>query len=64
MSSARRGEPAPTGGVSAEDLARVFYTTYRIETVCLRLFNVYGPRERTDDDEELARDFVHHAEYR
>ena len=32
-----------------EDLARVFYTTYRLETVCLRLFNVYGPRERHDD---------------
>jgi nucleoside-diphosphate-sugar epimerase len=34
-----------------EDLARVFYTTYRIETVCLRLFNVYGPREVHDDDD-------------
>lgn len=32
-----------------EDLARVFYTTYRIETVCLRLFNVYGPRDVPDD---------------
>jgi nucleoside-diphosphate-sugar epimerase len=34
-----------------EDLARVFYTTYRIETVCLRLFNVYGPREVPDDED-------------
>ena len=30
---------------SNEDLARVFYTTYRLETVCLRFFNVYGPRQ-------------------
>jgi nucleoside-diphosphate-sugar epimerase len=32
-----------------EELSRVFYTTYRTETVCLRLFNVYGPRENIDD---------------
>jgi nucleoside-diphosphate-sugar epimerase len=35
--------------LAAEDLARVFYATYRTETVCLRLFNVYGPRELSDD---------------
>ncbi len=28
-----------------EELSRVFYATYRLETVCLRLFNVYGPRQ-------------------
>lgn len=28
-----------------EDAARVFYTTYRLETVCLRFFNLYGPRQ-------------------
>jgi nucleoside-diphosphate-sugar epimerase len=48
--------PAPYSPYGAamligEDLARVFYTTYRIETVCLRLFNVYGPRERADDED-------------
>jgi nucleoside-diphosphate-sugar epimerase len=31
--------------LAGEDLARVFYTTYRLETVCLRFFNVYGPRQ-------------------
>ncbi|MFV1958039.1 MAG: NAD-dependent epimerase/dehydratase family protein [Planctomycetota bacterium] len=48
--------PAPYSPYGAamllgEDLARVFYATYRVETVCLRLFNVYGPRERVDDAE-------------
>ena len=37
--------PYGAGCLAAEDLARVFYTTYRLETVCLRLFNVYGPRQ-------------------
>ena len=32
-----------------EDLMKVFYASYRVETVCLRLFNVYGPREDADD---------------
>lgn len=45
--------PAPYSpyGASAlmgEELSRVFYTTYRLETVCLRLFNVYGPRQNPD----------------
>lgn len=31
-----------------EELARVFYTTYRLETVSLRLFNAYGPRQNPD----------------
>ena len=43
-----------------EDLARVFYTTYRLETVCLRFFNVYGPRQDPMSDQSgvIAR-FVH-----
>src|SRR5262245_58007145 len=31
--------------LAGEELARVFYTTYRLETVCLRFFNLYGPRQ-------------------
>lgn len=56
--------PAPYSPYGAamllgEDLARVFYTTYRIETVCLRLFNVYGPRERADDEDSgLVTSFI------
>lgn len=36
--------------LAGEDLARVFYTTYRLETVCLRFFNVYGPRQDGTSD--------------
>jgi nucleoside-diphosphate-sugar epimerase len=39
--------PYGAGALVAEELARVFYATYRLETVCLRLFNVYGPRQAT-----------------
>ena len=41
--------PYGAGMLVGEDLARVFYATYRVETVALRLFNVYGPRELPDD---------------
>jgi nucleoside-diphosphate-sugar epimerase len=28
-----------------EDLARLYHSVFGLETVCLRLFNVYGPRQ-------------------
>ena len=37
--------PYGAGALCGEELMRVFYTTYRLETVSLRLFNVYGPRQ-------------------
>ncbi|MDJ0522304.1 MAG: NAD-dependent epimerase/dehydratase family protein [Planctomycetota bacterium] len=40
--------PYGAAALLGEELARVFYATYRLETVCLRLFNVYGPRQATD----------------
>jgi len=45
--------PNPTSpyGVSklaAENYVRVFYRAYGLETVCLRFFNVYGPRQNVD----------------
>jgi nucleoside-diphosphate-sugar epimerase len=47
--------------LAGEDLARVFYTTYRLETVCLRLFNVYGPRQDgSSDHAPVVARFVHH----
>ena len=39
--------PQGAGSLMGEELARVFYATYRLETVSLRLFNVYGPRQST-----------------
>ena len=35
--------------VSAEGYCRVFHKVYGLETVSLRLFNVYGPRQRLED---------------
>jgi nucleoside-diphosphate-sugar epimerase len=37
--------PYGAAKLASEELARVFYTSYRLETVCLRFFNVYGPRQ-------------------
>jgi nucleoside-diphosphate-sugar epimerase len=43
-----------------EDVARVFYTTYRLETVCLRFFNLYGPRQVTGtEDASVVAKFIH-----
>jgi UDP-glucose 4-epimerase len=43
--------PASPYGVSklaAENYAKLFYKVYGLETVSLRYFNVYGPRQRFD----------------
>jgi len=37
--------PYAVSELAAENYARVFYTVYGLETVCLRYFNVYGPRQ-------------------
>lgn len=37
--------PYGAAKLASEELARVFYTSYRLETVCLRFFNCYGPRQ-------------------
>ncbi|MDA1195663.1 MAG: NAD-dependent epimerase/dehydratase family protein [Planctomycetota bacterium] len=42
--------PYGAAALIGEDLARVFYATYRLETVSLRLFNVYGPRQAITGD--------------
>jgi nucleoside-diphosphate-sugar epimerase len=46
--------------LAGEELARVFYTTYRLETVCLRFFNLYGPRQDlTSEQSGVVARFVH-----
>jgi UDP-glucose 4-epimerase len=42
--------PSPYGvsKLAAEKYVQVFQKLYGIETVCLRYFNVYGPRQRVD----------------
>jgi len=37
--------PYAVSELAAENFAKVFYTAYSLETVCLRYFNVYGPRQ-------------------
>jgi nucleoside-diphosphate-sugar epimerase len=37
--------PYAVAELAAENYARVFYRAYGLETVCLRYFNVYGPRQ-------------------
>jgi UDP-glucose 4-epimerase len=37
--------PYAVAELAAENYARVFCSTYGLETVCLRYFNVYGPRQ-------------------
>jgi UDP-glucose 4-epimerase len=52
--------PYGASQLAGEDLARVFYTTYRLETVCLRFFNLYGPRQDpTDEQGGVVARFVH-----
>jgi len=45
-------DPASPYGMSkfaAEKYAKIFYELYGLETVSLRYFNVYGPRQRLDE---------------
>ena len=37
--------PYAVSELAAENYAKVFYNVYGLETVCLRYFNVYGPRQ-------------------
>jgi UDP-glucose 4-epimerase len=37
--------PYAVAELAAENYAKVFYKQYGLETVCLRYFNVYGPRQ-------------------
>jgi nucleoside-diphosphate-sugar epimerase len=37
--------PYAVSELAAENYAKVFYHVYGLETVCLRYFNVYGPRQ-------------------
>jgi len=37
--------PYAVSELAAENYAKVFYAAYGLETVCLRYFNVYGPRQ-------------------
>ena len=40
--------PYGVSKLAAEKYVRVFYKAYSLETVCLRYFNVYGPKQNVD----------------
>jgi UDP-glucose 4-epimerase len=40
--------PYAASKLTAEALAESFYFSFGLETVCLRYFNVYGPKQRAD----------------
>ena len=51
--------PAPKSPYAAdklygENLCSVFWSNYKLETVCLRYFNIFGPRQRPDSDYAAA----------
>jgi len=40
--------PYGVSKLAAENYIRIFHETYGLQTVCLRYFNVYGPRQTTE----------------
>jgi UDP-glucose 4-epimerase len=43
--TSRPVSPYAASKLAMEDLARLYHSAFGVETVCLRLFNVYGPRQ-------------------
>jgi len=44
--------------LAAEDYVKVFGDTYGLETVCLRYFNVYGPRQSYNEYSGVITQFI------
>ena len=42
--------PYAASKLAMEEVARLFYETHGLETICLRFFNVYGPRQAADSE--------------
>ncbi|MBL8799929.1 MAG: GDP-mannose 4,6-dehydratase [Planctomycetia bacterium] len=40
--------PYAAAKLASEYYAQAFYASYQLETVCLRFFNIFGPRQRAD----------------
>jgi len=54
-------KPVSPYGVSklaAEDYVKIFGDTYGLETVCLRYFNVYGPRQSYSEYSGVITQFI------
>ena len=53
--------PYGVSKLAAESYVRVFYEVFGLETVCLRYFNVYGPRQAVSDYSGVAARFMDHV---
>lgn len=56
--SLRPVSPYGVSKLAAENYARVFYEVFGLETVCLRYFNVYGPRQLHGDYSGVITQFI------
>jgi len=52
--------PYAVSKLAAESYVRVFYEVYGLETVCLRYFNVYGPRQTYGPYSGVITIFINH----
>jgi len=52
--------PYGVSKLAAENYATVFYEVYGLETVCLRYFNVYGPRQTYGPYSGVITIFINH----
>ena len=50
--------PYGVSKLTAEHYCRIFYEIYGVQTVCLRLFNVYGPRQSSGPYSGVITKFV------
>jgi len=53
--------PYAASKVAAENYARVFQKVFGLETICLRFFNVYGPRQTYSDYSGVITQFMNRA---
>jgi UDP-glucose 4-epimerase len=55
---ARPESPYGVSKLAAENYVRTFHEDFGLETVCLRYFNVYGPRQACNDYSEVITQFI------
>ncbi len=51
--------PYAKSKMSAIQYCRSFHESENIQTICLQLFNVYGPRQRNDNEGGVIPQFIH-----
>jgi UDP-glucose 4-epimerase len=56
---AKPESPYGVSKLTAENYARKYFEDYGLETVCLRYFNVYGPRQAYNDYSGVITQFLH-----